>query len=749
MFDVTLLPVMRREGVEVTDAFSYYVAEAPRRAARGRSGDRLILYFVLNGNAPLPMERQKQVLAHLASLFFKTPGSVTAALRTVATALNQHLLERNQHMSGSRRQSIGLLGQVVLRGTHLYLAYSGPITAFWSSSEEKGMVEDVEMLGKGLGVSRSVPVAFQHYDLKEGGALLLATEPSPTWSPSSLADLYQVNAEALRKKLIGTHAPNLNAFLIVARPGEGKYYLMRPKTDTTKPAEPAAPHSKEALPVEQPRVQMEGGGSTEPVSRAEVGDATAEGKMPHTVGATRPRAGDSSAVRFDTLLPHARRKRSSRPGVSPVEAFFTSIGEPIFHAMRKTALGVLILLEKVFPEATLGQIPTRWMMALAGIIPVIVVIISSLVYFQMGRSAQFQQYLAQAQKIAEDAAQQADLNVQRQEWRTVLDLIEQAEAYGTSSDAQHLKALAEGVLDQLDLVKRVNYQEAIEGGLPLSVRVRAMVAVKEEVYLLDENSGGVIRARKTARGSYEIDSTFVCAASAAQGFTPLVDIAPWPAGYDPQPEATIVAIDTLGHLLFCQPGASPMVKDVPPPVTAPWAKVVALSVDQGSVFVLDVSSGVWIFWARQFDQPPKFFFSGEVPHLEDAFDMMLASNELYLLHTDGHLTLCSLSLVEGVPSRCSEGEYLDSRPGYENQPMVIEPGFGQVVYVPPPDPSLLLVQPESHAVYHFSLRSLVYQAQYLPLFPLIDQPITAASVDAYSRLIFIALGNRVYYAVLP
>ncbi len=747
MFDVTLLPVMRRDGKETADAFSFYLAEAPRRAARGRSGDRLILYLCLKGNAPIPLERQKQMLAHLASVFFKTPGSVTAALRTVATTLNQHLLERNQQMARSGQQILGLLAQVVLRGEHLYLAYSGPITTFWSSPEESRMVEDVEMLGRGLGLGRHAPISFLHYELKAGGAVLLAAEASPTWSASTLTGIHQWNAEALRRKLFGTHAPNLSALLVVARQGEGKYFLMRPKIDASRPATDALASQSEAGEIEpQPSAQKEiEGESLDGTGKEALGRASA----PSTGGVIPPPSVPLGAERFATPLPHTTRRRSSTSRLSPFASFFLSLGQSLFGVLRKVGLGVLTGLEKAFPESALEQIPTRLMIALALIIPILVVTASSLAYFRMGRSVQYQLYLEQAQKIAEEAALQSDLNVQRQEWRTVLDLIQQAETYNVTPDTQHLKALANGVLDQLDLIKRVNYQEAIEGGLPLSVRVRAMVAAKEELYLLDESSGVVLRARKTSRGSYEVDTSFRCSMEDAGGIIPLVDIAPWPAGYAPHPEATIVAVDALGHLLFCQPGSLPIAEDLPPPMTAEWSRVNALSLDLGNMFLLDPSSGVWIFWARQFDQPPKFFFSGEVPPLENVIDMLVVSNELYLLDTDGQLTLCALSLVDSAPTRCTKGVYLDNRPGYESLPMAIQPGFVQVVYVPPPDASLLLVQAESHAIFHFSLRSLVYQTQYLPLTSLVEYPITAASVDPSARLIFIALGNRIYYAVLP
>ena len=75
--------------------------------------------------------------------------------------------------------------------------------------------------------------------------------------------------------------------------------------------------------------------------------------------------------------------------------------------------------------------------------------------------------------------------------------------------------------------------------------------------------------------------------------------------------------------------------------------------------------------------------------------------------------------------------------------------FTQILYSPPPDPSLFLLEPTRHAIYHFSLRNLAFQRQFLPENDLSSKPATAFTVDSVKLHIFLAIDNEVYYAAMP
>src|SRR5262245_32202973 len=71
---------------------------APRKAARGRERDALILCLGLRGR-DAPPERGDALLDLAANTFFGSPGSVTAALRLAVTAVNQKMLDDNHSLA--------------------------------------------------------------------------------------------------------------------------------------------------------------------------------------------------------------------------------------------------------------------------------------------------------------------------------------------------------------------------------------------------------------------------------------------------------------------------------------------------------------------------------------------------------------------------------------------------------------------------------------------------------------------------
>jgi hypothetical protein len=218
--------------------------------------------------------------------------------------------------------------------------------------------------------------------------------------------------------------------------------------------------------------------------------------------------------------------------------------------------------------------------------------------------------------------------------------------------------------------------------------------------------------------------------------------------------ATILSLDVNGNLLHCIPGQPPVFT----PLAAPgkgWGTPQAVTVDLGHLYVLDSGKNtVWIYWNSTYTQPPEEFFVADFP-MQSVIDLVVDKTDLYLLHEDGHTTLCTYSDLSVAPSRCTDPlPYIDSRPGREGQPMSIQPPFTQLVTTQPPDPSLYYLQSQEQALYRFSLRVLTYYGQFRPQ----DDPssgvsaprgpATAFALSPDTRIAFLAEGNEVYYAVL-
>ena len=150
------------------------------------------------------------------------------------------------------------------------------------------------------------------------------------------------------------------------------------------------------------------------------------------------------------------------------------------------------------------------------------------------------------------------------------------------------------------------------------------------------------------------------------------------------------------------------------------------------------------------DEVPSFFFGEVPPPIQDAVDLAANFDELYVLHTDGRLTLC-FAFSQGVSlPKCNDPQpYTDFREGRANMPYIPARPFSQLYANPAPDPSLYILEPVNQSVTHFSYRNLGFQREYSPLYPLEGGDASAFTVSGVERLVFIALGNNIYFGVMP
>jgi hypothetical protein len=128
----------------------------------------------------------------------------------------------------------------------------------------------------------------------------------------------------------------------------------------------------------------------------------------------------------------------------------------------------------------------------------------------------------------------------------------------------------------------------------------------------------------------------------------------------------------------------------------------------------------------------------------DVIDLALNRDDLFLVHDDGHLTVCAF----GYPTRCEDPAMInDLRDGGGRAPTIDNAVFREIQFAPPPDPSLYILEPERLSIYHFSVR-LTYQRQYRPQNISTESPATAFAISP-NHQVFLAIGNQVYFAPLP
>jgi hypothetical protein len=812
--DLNLLLIARQGDSEQSQLPDLYAVTPPHRAARGRESDSLIIYLSMAGNSPLTPEAQTQLLEQLAQKFYKTTGSLTAALRTVAEALNLYLLDRNLRSTSAGRQGIGQLLLVALRLDTIYLVQCGAVHAFLVTHKETQHLYDLQSSGRGLGLSRTMPVRFLQIKMAPGDYLVLATIAAPGWSGTTLKHPDSQGIEDLRRQLIENASQEFNAVIVQAQAGTGKLRILRRKPEapvlvhpnavdqSALPKSPLTPRVAEAVtgPTEDKRLGIPPISAPTPVnieqpsedkklgipsaSTVSIPSGPSEISMPQVeqpqtvplstqvtsqqpavVQAEIPQVGippidaikPTEYTTKPVQLPSSPQKVHPAMQPGPWAKFFASfgstlgsIGKAILLALRSALATIgsalLRLLKNLLPDADVLRLPPSTMVFIAIAIPLILAVIGGMVFLQRGRAQQHQIYYQQAVDEATYAASLTNPLEQRLAWQTAIGYLAKAENYVLTSQSQKLRTQILANLDTLDAVKRLDYQQAIVGGLDSSVNVTRMVATTTDLYLLNGKEGNVLRAIMTGRG-YEVDPNFQCGPTNGPiNVGPLVDIAELPPGsYE---NASLLGMDANGNLLYCVVDSQPYSASLAPPNTG-LGEPIAMSLDRGDLFILDPKvNAVWIYRNMEGSQQPRLFFGDAIPPMQDVSDLAVYNDDLFLLHADGHITKCTYSGIAESPTRCDDPyPYSDNRPGRVHGPVIEDAIFNQIFFSSFPERSIFLLDPKNQAIYYFSVL-LTLQWQYLPKSALAEGNATAFAINP-NRTAFLAIANNVYYAAMP
>ena len=225
MYDLNLLPIHLENGQPAADRGGFLAVNAPRRTARGRAEDTLIVILNLVGGAAISSETQQGWLNSLAQDYFKTSGSVTAALRSLIETLNLTLMEKNLKSEG-----IAVTGSIDLAVVHrrsLYLAQSGPSHAFVLNAQGLQHFADSGQTDRGLGVSRTPTVRYFQAEVDNGAFLFTTDDPPPSWTEMHLVTETFPGLEQMRRRLLNQASPNFEMTLTQLTPGQGRINLIR------------------------------------------------------------------------------------------------------------------------------------------------------------------------------------------------------------------------------------------------------------------------------------------------------------------------------------------------------------------------------------------------------------------------------------------------------------------------------------------------------------------------------------------
>lgn len=742
-FDLNFLSLYRINGNEWPVMPGLLALNPPRKAARGREQDRLIVYVTLAGNVAYTPAEYSEIAAQIADRFYNTSGSITLGLKTAVESLNTYLVERNS----KGQYSVAALVLAALRGSALYITQCGPTHAYWLLNGEARHFYDPGLAGKGLGLNDKAQMYFAQVNLSANDRMLFCTALPPNWDKSFADERGNPTLEVTRRRLLAITDTNVSGVLFQAVEGTGVMNILRASSSQAPTVSP--PVSEVAQPA----------ANSEPVKAVDANLVVEAALAPIQTPPVRPTVKKKDTATEKPLLsPQQREKLKS--GTQRTAAFLARAiqsGRSISQRVNESIQTLIPRLLPGDPDAGPNSYDS-WRAFIAIAFPILFITVGVLVYYQFGQPKVFQSYYDKAVAAAEQAKSEQDPTQLRTDWETVLGLLTTAEKQylvpEKATEAHKLREQAQKALDQLNRIVRVDYRLAFNTPLR-HLNVTRMAATDVDIYLLDNVTGSVVHGNLNGQ-TYSTDPGFDrCKPGTYNGIQVgmLIDIIALPRS-NPS-GASVIGIDNAGNLLYCASDETPKAASLQKP-DKDLQSITAIAYDSNNLYLLDsLGRAVWVFFGTvdvQFPDKPYFFFESQVPDgMEQAVGMTVNGDDLYLLHQDGHLTTCTLSRIEASPTLCTDPAILvDTRPGYESSETLRGALFTQITFTSPPDPAVALLEPYTQSIYRFSARALELQHEISPLPDeknrLPNSDITAMAFSP-NKVLFIFAGGQVYYAV--
>jgi hypothetical protein len=520
------------------------------------------------------------------------------------------------------------------------------------------------------------------------------------------------------------------------------------------------PQSENRLPLpkmpEEPYTTNTGGRSfpssiprAKPVGRPEIGEETIVEDQPVDLSVeSAPARGKARQRRQRSNASAAATRQMAKAMAGGIQTG-RRVNERLGESLRR-------FLPRLLPGSDANQpysLPTYVLIFIAVVIPVAVVTVASVVYLRFGQSIQYDERYEQARNAQSQAVSEADPIRQRDAWQRVLAYLNDAEQYRETPESKQLRSDAQHQLDLLLGTLRMEFIPGFPNGLGDSTKISQMAASESDLYMLNAEGGKILHARLSGR-MLELDNAFNCQPGSYGGYQvgPLIDLVALPRIN--ALNATVMGIDATGTLLYCAPDQVPQAIPLPALPNTNWGRIIAFALDSGNLYVLDPQSrSVWVFIGKDstFVDTPYFYFGNEIPAtIESAIDVAAVSDDLYMLHADGHLSTCTFSRLSEVPTRCQDpAPRVDNYLAHRDLDFFGLAHFTQLAMTSAPNSVILLLDSANRSAFRFSPRSFEFQSQVTGYAgkanPFQQGPASAMAVSP-NYVLYLAIGDQVYFA---
>lgn len=597
------------------------VQPAPARTARGRNRDSLFVHLSLSGQPADTAVLSQDLLDIISQHYFKSSGSVTAALRQAVIEANQRLLRLN--LSGSSEVREGAISCAVLRGEELFMVQAGEALAllghnFGVERLPARPADHVTPMGRTAGID----IRFFHHRLQIGDMLLLADPriaylPTDSLAPALVDTELEYSLEQL-KTAVGSDSVRL---MVIEFTDE--------LTAEFPPAFAAPPEPETvtgtAVPPPQPRRD-----------RSRLPIIPQQNRQPQP---ERPLPEQATPIR-----------QTSKPTINLETSARIATSEAAMGLSRFTGW-LADLLAQLRPPRSEAEESENWVIpaAAAIIIPLIIALVVGSVYIQRGRGQRFAeikvemgQNLGYADAAGEDEAQAMAY------YNAVIVLAAEGEALRPGDpEIDRLRQLALHELDRLGDVTRLTARpyHTFDETVQLTA-VTLQEGFNGGIYTLDGTGSQVFRIPTsedyfTAAAEPE---TLIFSGQAVGSHVvgSIRDIIWRPMGSSVSRDG-LAMLDSTGALLTYYPNFADL-RAVPLGFATDWQFPLAVTTFAERLYILDPGARqIWKYYPEgdgfiQQEDERTLAFS-ENPELETAVDIAIYSEDgsLVVLYGDGRL----------------------------------------------------------------------------------------------------------------
>ncbi len=769
-------PLRIADGNVSATAKGSLVVASSFKSHRHRKGEVLALQLDFSEPALIAEEEIKEIIAGAGKKFFETPGSVTNALQTAVASVNTALFERNlAPESVEPARATGCF--IVSHNGYLFTAQTGASHIFLIGADSFVHLQNQDDGERGLGSARRFLLNFQQLPLTSGDLIMLSTRAPLTWDENHLKNSQQLSMEQVYRRLLDQVNIDLNAMVIKCKEGKGLV-------------------QEEQWSVETPALSSEAGNVEQIEEQAAVQEKTEQDYIPAKVEEQvsptvqhRTSKADHDLTLGQFFPEMEEETLNVEPG-RPERIDFEKRKTPLEGETRKgkkseyvksripskqgtekkrssNALQTLFLrISNWFTADSTpleSNAPTRLLSTAVIIVPLVLITMAVLVYVYSGRREQHQVFLDEAQSYITQATTIEDAAQQREYWTRAYETVLKAMEFGDSDLANTLLVQTQTVIDDMDLVTRLDFRPATTSQFSQNVVLTKIKSNESGIYLLDATAGSVYRAIANSRGFYEIDSTFRCSPGTYGVITlgKIVDFTTLPTNTR---SFEILAVDAGGNVLYCLSGSDPVPSSLIPPASE-WGKIGAISLDEYTLYVMDVEKdGIWSYSGSDFEiaamagivfnSHPVDFLGAEEVDLGGAMDLIVNKEDVFILHQDSHMTTCQYNPYrEGNATECQDPTaYGDSRIGYEKNPLVyFDAQFNAIQETTYPTSAFYILDSANRAVLQYSYQlnlERTLKPQPSKTYPLPETEMSGVGVYMGKEL-FLAFGNQLYVGKLP